>query len=165
MAPRPSAAMHGIAFMLAGSFFMSLNNAILKWLSTGYPAGQILFLRSSFIFVAIGVFIWRAGGFRLCLRLLLLLHTSNAAPTCLRRWSRRWKVYDILFALLILIRSTANQYHYSAGTFSQYTDMGRQIFAHPHGPGSTGFDLPATKHNILYFFSTYNGSFLNNGFD
>ena len=64
MAPRPSAAMHGIAFMLAGSFFMSLNNAILKWLSTGYPAGQILFLRSSFIFVAIGVFIWRAGGFR-----------------------------------------------------------------------------------------------------
>lgn len=59
---KPSTAMHGIAFMLAGSFFMSLNNAILKWLSAGYPAGQILFLRSSFIFVAIGFFIWRAGG-------------------------------------------------------------------------------------------------------
>ncbi len=58
-----SAAMHGIAFMLAGSFFMSLNNAILKWLSSGYPAGQILFLRSTFIFVTIAFFIWRAGGF------------------------------------------------------------------------------------------------------
>jgi len=57
-----SAPLQGIAFMLAGSFFMSLNNAILKWLSAGYPAGQILFLRSAFIFVAIGFFIWRAGG-------------------------------------------------------------------------------------------------------
>ena len=57
-----SAAMQGIAFMLAGSFFMSLNNAILKWLSSGYPAGQILFLRSTFIFVTIAFFIWRAGG-------------------------------------------------------------------------------------------------------
>lgn len=58
-----SAALQGIAFMLAGSFFMSLNNAILKWLSAGYPAGQILFMRAGFIFVAIGFFIWRAGGF------------------------------------------------------------------------------------------------------
>ncbi len=57
-----SAPLQGIAFMLAGSFFMSLNNAVLKWLSAGYPAGQILFLRSAFIFVAIGFFIWRAGG-------------------------------------------------------------------------------------------------------
>ncbi len=63
MAKPPSAAMQGIAFMLAGSFFMSLNNAILKWLSAGYPAGEILFLRSAFIFVTIGFFIWRAGGF------------------------------------------------------------------------------------------------------
>ncbi len=57
-----SAPLQGILFMLAGSFFMSLNNAILKWLSAGYPAGQILFMRSAFIFVAIGFFIWRAGG-------------------------------------------------------------------------------------------------------
>jgi drug/metabolite transporter (DMT)-like permease len=56
--------LNGILFMLAGSFFMSLNNAILKWLSAGYPAGQVLFMRSSFIFVAIGFFIWRAGGFQ-----------------------------------------------------------------------------------------------------
>ena len=57
-----SAPFQGILFMLAGSFFMSLNNAILKWLSAGYPAGQILFLRSAFIFIAIGFFVWRAGG-------------------------------------------------------------------------------------------------------
>jgi len=59
-----STALNGIHFMLAASFFMSLNNAILKWLSTDYPAGQILFMRSLFIFVAIGFFIWRAGGFQ-----------------------------------------------------------------------------------------------------
>lgn len=56
------AGLHGIMFMIAGSFFMSLNNAILKWLSTGYPAGQILFMRGVFIFVPIAFFIWRAGG-------------------------------------------------------------------------------------------------------
>ncbi|NKB59884.1 MAG: hypothetical protein GKS00_26540 [Alphaproteobacteria bacterium] len=57
-----NAPLYGIMFMLAGSFFMSLNNAILKLLSAGYPAGQVLFMRSAFIFVAIGFFIWRAGG-------------------------------------------------------------------------------------------------------
>ena len=50
--------------MLAGTFFMSLNNAILKWMSASYPAGQILFMRGSFIFIPIAIFIWRAGGFR-----------------------------------------------------------------------------------------------------
>lgn len=58
-----SAALYGIAFMVASSFFMNLNNAILKWLSTGYPAGQILFMRALFICVPIAFFIWRAGGF------------------------------------------------------------------------------------------------------
>lgn len=59
-----NAPLYGILFMLAGSFFMSLNNAILKWLSAGYPAGQILFMRSSFIFVPIAFFIWHAGGLK-----------------------------------------------------------------------------------------------------
>ena len=59
-----NAPLYGILFMLAGSFFMSLNNAFLKWLSAGYPAGQILFMRSSFIFVPIAFFIWHAGGFK-----------------------------------------------------------------------------------------------------
>jgi len=57
-------ALRGIAFMLAGTFFMSLNNAVLKYMSAGYPAGQVLFMRGSFIFIPIAIFIWRAGGFR-----------------------------------------------------------------------------------------------------
>lgn len=74
-----SAALQGIVFMLAGSFFMSLNNAILKWLSTGYPAGQILFMRAGFIFVAIGFFIWRAGGFRSVRVVSPKVHVMRAA--------------------------------------------------------------------------------------
>jgi drug/metabolite transporter (DMT)-like permease len=56
--------MRGILFMLAGTFFMSINNAVLKLLSAGYPAGQVLFMRGSFIFIPIAFFIWREGGFR-----------------------------------------------------------------------------------------------------
>lgn len=59
-----SAALRGILFMLAGTFFMSINNAVLKWLSEGYPAGQVLFMRGFFIFIPIAFFIWREGGFR-----------------------------------------------------------------------------------------------------
>lgn len=59
-----SAALRGILFMLAGTFFMSINNAVLKWLSEGYPAGQVLFMRGAFIFIPIAYFIWREGGFR-----------------------------------------------------------------------------------------------------
>ena len=63
-APHPSTALRGIAFMLAGTFFMSLNNAVLKYMSAGYPAGQVLFMRGTFIFIPIAIFIWRAGGFQ-----------------------------------------------------------------------------------------------------
>ena len=62
--PNSNAALLGIAFMLAGTFFMSLNNAVLKWLSANYPPGQILFMRASFICIPIAFFIWRAGGWR-----------------------------------------------------------------------------------------------------
>lgn len=57
-------ALRGIAFMLAGTLFMSLNNAVLKHMSEGYPAGQVLFMRGSFIFIPIAILIWHAGGFR-----------------------------------------------------------------------------------------------------
>ena len=62
--PNSNAALLGIAFMLAGTFFMSLNNAVLKWLSANYPPGQILFMRASCICIPIAFFIWRAGGWR-----------------------------------------------------------------------------------------------------
>ena len=50
MPPAPQTshnALRGIAFMLAGTFFMSLNNAVLKWLSAGYPLYEIVFFRAS----------------------------------------------------------------------------------------------------------------------
>jgi len=52
----------GITFMLIAGVLMSLNNAILKWVTTGYPAGQIIFTRGVFIWLPIGFLIWRTGG-------------------------------------------------------------------------------------------------------
>jgi len=54
----------GIACMLTAGLLMSLNNAILKWVTTGYPAGQIIFTRSVFIWFPIALLIWRSGGLR-----------------------------------------------------------------------------------------------------
>lgn len=48
--------------MLTAGVLMSLNNAILKWVTTGYPAGQIIFTRGVFIWLPIGFLIWRTGG-------------------------------------------------------------------------------------------------------
>jgi len=59
----PSAApILGIGLMLLATLFMSINNAILKWMTAGYPAGEILFIRGAFIFIPIAFFVWRAGG-------------------------------------------------------------------------------------------------------
>lgn len=52
----------GIGLMLLATLFMSVNNAILKWMTAGYPAGEILFIRGVFIFLPIAYFVWRAGG-------------------------------------------------------------------------------------------------------
>lgn len=54
--------MLGIGLMLLSTFFMSINNAILKWMTAGYPAGEILFIRGIFLFLPIAYFVWRAGG-------------------------------------------------------------------------------------------------------
>ena len=48
--------------MLLGGLIMTANNAILKWLSTGYPPGQIMFIRGVFIWLPIAYFIARSGG-------------------------------------------------------------------------------------------------------
>jgi drug/metabolite transporter (DMT)-like permease len=48
--------------MLLGGLVMTFNNAILKWLSVGYPPGQIMFIRSIFIWLPIAYFIARSGG-------------------------------------------------------------------------------------------------------
>jgi drug/metabolite transporter (DMT)-like permease len=54
----------GIGLMLLATLFMSVNNAILKWMTAGYPAGEILFIRGVFIFLPIAYFVWRAGGIK-----------------------------------------------------------------------------------------------------
>ncbi|MFT6580195.1 MAG: drug/metabolite transporter (DMT)-like permease [Alphaproteobacteria bacterium] len=52
----------GIGLMLLATLFMSVNNAILKWMTADYPAGEILFIRGVFLFLPIAYFVWRAGG-------------------------------------------------------------------------------------------------------
>jgi drug/metabolite transporter (DMT)-like permease len=58
----PSRPLAGIGLMLIGGLVMTVNNAILKWLSVGYPAGQIMFIRSVFIWLPIAYLIARSGG-------------------------------------------------------------------------------------------------------
>jgi drug/metabolite transporter (DMT)-like permease len=55
--------MLGIGLMLLGGVLMTVNNAILKWLTAGYPPGQIIFIRGVFIWLPIAFFIARSGGF------------------------------------------------------------------------------------------------------
>jgi drug/metabolite transporter (DMT)-like permease len=54
----------GIACMLTAGVLMTLNNAILKWVTAGYPVGQIIFTRGVFIWLPIAFLIWRSGGVR-----------------------------------------------------------------------------------------------------
>jgi drug/metabolite transporter (DMT)-like permease len=55
----------GIAFMILSVFFMNLNNALLKWLSAGYPSGQIIFIRSLVMVGIVLVIAYRTGGFEI----------------------------------------------------------------------------------------------------
>ena len=48
--------------MVAGSGLISLSDAVTKWLTAGYPIGEILFLRGGFMFIPILLLVWRAGG-------------------------------------------------------------------------------------------------------
>lgn len=54
----------GIACILLGGAFLTTNDAALKWLTDGYPVGEIMTLRGVFAFLPIAVFAWRAGGWR-----------------------------------------------------------------------------------------------------
>jgi drug/metabolite transporter (DMT)-like permease len=57
-----SARLKGAAFILLSIFFMGVNNAILKWLSGGMSASQILFLRSAVIVIVLLAIAWRKRG-------------------------------------------------------------------------------------------------------
>ena len=52
----------GIAFIILGGAFLTTHNAGLKWLTAGYPVGEIMTLRALFAFLPILFIAWRAGG-------------------------------------------------------------------------------------------------------
>ena len=49
--------------MLLGTAILALNDAVLKWLTSNYNTGQILFCRGIFITLPLSILIWRSGGF------------------------------------------------------------------------------------------------------
>jgi len=52
---------------VGGGVALVIQDALTKWLTDGYPVGEILFWRATFSFLPILLFIWHAGGFR-CLK-------------------------------------------------------------------------------------------------
>lgn len=50
--------------MIGAGLFLTLNDAVLKWLTGDYPVGQIMFLRGLFVFLPITFLVWHAGGVR-----------------------------------------------------------------------------------------------------
>jgi len=48
--------------MVVGGAFLTANDAVLKWLTGGYPTGQIMALRGLFVLLPIVFLVWRQGG-------------------------------------------------------------------------------------------------------
>lgn len=75
----PANPLLGIGCMLLAGLLMTGNNAILKWLTTGYPVGELIFIRGVFIWLPIAYFIARSGGL-LSIRITRFkLHAVRAA--------------------------------------------------------------------------------------
>ena len=53
-----------IVLMLIGAAVLTINDAILKWLTGSYHVGQIMFCRGIFISLPLSILIWRAGGMK-----------------------------------------------------------------------------------------------------
>jgi drug/metabolite transporter (DMT)-like permease len=60
--PPPSPALRGILLMVAGSAVLTVSDATTKWLTAGYPVGQIIAIRAVFSLIPILIFAWHAGG-------------------------------------------------------------------------------------------------------
>ena len=52
----------GILFTVLGGALLTMNDAVLKWLTVDYPVGQLLFIRGLFVLLAISLIVWRSGG-------------------------------------------------------------------------------------------------------
>jgi drug/metabolite transporter (DMT)-like permease len=54
--------LRGIMLMIAGNGLLTASDAISKWLTAGYPVGQIMCIRAAFTLLPILIFAWHAGG-------------------------------------------------------------------------------------------------------
>ena len=72
-----SSQMRGIGFMVASGLVLTVSDAVTKWLTDGYPVGQIMAIRAVFTLIPILVFAWQAGG-------LSSLRIGNLRLQCLR---------------------------------------------------------------------------------
>jgi drug/metabolite transporter (DMT)-like permease len=52
----------GIGCMILGGFFLTVNDAIQKWMSGDFPRGELLAVRGLFVMVPILLIAWRMGG-------------------------------------------------------------------------------------------------------
>src|SRR3546814_12990945 len=52
----------GIGFMVGGCVLLTLSDAVTKLLSEGYPVGQVILMRSLFVFLPIAGIVWMTGG-------------------------------------------------------------------------------------------------------
>lgn len=70
----------GILLIIAGGALLTVNDAVMKWLTGAYPTGQIMFLRGIFAYIPIAFFVWQAGGIR---RLRIVSYRGQAARALL----------------------------------------------------------------------------------
>jgi drug/metabolite transporter (DMT)-like permease len=61
-APTSSDSLKGIACMIAGAVFLTLNDGVMKWMTASYPIGEVIFIRSLFALIPVALLAWRAGG-------------------------------------------------------------------------------------------------------
>ena len=61
-APTRSNSLKGIACMIGGTAFLTLNDGVMKWMTAVYPIGEIIFIRSLFVLIPVALLAWRAGG-------------------------------------------------------------------------------------------------------
>jgi len=52
----------GIALMTAGCALLTVNDAIMKSLTHGYPTGETIFVRGLFVAIPIALLVVRGGG-------------------------------------------------------------------------------------------------------
>ena len=57
-----SSPLKGIACMIGGGAVITLNDAVMKMMTVGFPVGEILFIRGVFVIIPIALLAWRFGG-------------------------------------------------------------------------------------------------------